>query len=367
MAGITALFYALTGVHKPWVMLFYNALLHAFAFVVLIGLLTLLGFERRASLLASLPFLLFPSSLTWTAQIHRDGLYIAGFYLIFLSLLLLIKKNSLYSLALLSIGVFMVYISRPHMLIPLKYTIAILSLIFFILFVYNFITRKEYNKAVLKLVLSILMVFIINPFLSKMQAQTAQTEMQVQTAQTEIQAQTAQAQTIQPDWIKTPFLPEKLDNMFRVLAEIRKSFVEYYTNKPGNIDHDFVPCSLLDFIKYTPRAMQIGLFSPFPNIWFTKGGTASGTIARYITPFEAVFVYLCLAISPWVIYRFRKDLAFWTLLFISLLFIWLHVLSEPNFGAIYRKRYAFIMFLTAMSVATVLENKDRLRLKWLKR
>ncbi|SHK41466.1 hypothetical protein [Thermocrinis minervae] len=371
MAGITAFFYALTGIHKPWVMLFYNAFLHALAFITLIGILRLFGFGKKVSLLASVPFLIFPSSLTWTSQIHRDGLYIAGFYLMFLAFVLLIKRNPFYGLIPFSVGILFVYVSRQHMLIPLKYIIAILSLIFLVSSVYIFIRRMDYKTNVLRFLTAVCMIILINPLLPQLQLNQIQSDLQLNQIQSDqqlnqiqsdqqlnqLQSDQPQSGELQSSWIRTPFLPEKLDNMFWSLASVRESFIRYYSNHAGNIDHDFIPHSFWDFVKYMPRALQIGLFAPFPNMWFTKGGTPGGTVARYITPFEALFIYLCLAVFPFVVYRFRKDLSFWVVTMVSLSIIWLHVLSEPNVGAIYRKRYGFIMLMSAFSLAFVLDKR----------
>jgi hypothetical protein len=103
MSGIAGLSYALTGIHKPWVLLPFNAFLHASAGLILYILLRLLDISKKTALIFTIPFIIFPTSLTWVSQIHKDGLYILGMYLTFLSLALAfsneIKKNVISILA----------------------------------------------------------------------------------------------------------------------------------------------------------------------------------------------------------------------------------------------------------------------------
>ena len=78
---VVGFFYFLFGVHKPWILLPFNAFLHAFSGVLLIIILQKFGFSKKVSFLSSLFFVFFPSSFYWTSQIHNEGIYIFGFYL----------------------------------------------------------------------------------------------------------------------------------------------------------------------------------------------------------------------------------------------------------------------------------------------
>jgi hypothetical protein len=151
-------------------------------------------------------------------------------------------------------------------------------------------------------------------------------------------------------------VPEKIDNMLYSLSEWRYKFIhEYFKGAVGNIDTDFVPNKASDYILYLPRALLIGLFSPFPDVWFSKGGTAGGTLAKYITPFETIIIWIGVFSFIFAFVRFYNSPSFWIIFILSLIFIYLYVISEPNLGPIYRKRYVFLLLLLSINFASVYE------------
>lgn len=77
VAGVASVFYALI-TPKPWVVLPLNAALHATAGLVLMHMVNKICGNWRTSLLATLPFVFFPSTLTWTSQMHNDSYAILG-------------------------------------------------------------------------------------------------------------------------------------------------------------------------------------------------------------------------------------------------------------------------------------------------
>jgi len=79
-AGVAAIFYVLVA-PEPWSIIPLNAALHATAALILHSLLRLFVSPRRA-LLGTLPFVLYPSAMTWYTQLHKDGFFIAGMLLL---------------------------------------------------------------------------------------------------------------------------------------------------------------------------------------------------------------------------------------------------------------------------------------------
>jgi hypothetical protein len=147
MSNTTGIFYAITGIYEPWIMLFYNAFLWATASIVLISLLLRLGFSFRASFLASLPFIFFPSNLTWNAQIHRDGIYILGFISLFYSVVVLFnkKENKDFIKALFSgvIGITLIYLARQHMVLILKYLFLIMIFLLLCVLIFYLVKNRK--------------------------------------------------------------------------------------------------------------------------------------------------------------------------------------------------------------------------------
>ena len=336
MSGIAGLFYALTGIHKPWVLLTYNAFLHASAGLILYILLRLLDISKKTALIFTVPFIIFPTSLTWVSQIHKDGLYILGMYLTFLSLALAfsneIKRNVISMLAGV-VGAFVFFtVGREYALKIVYYFYALFLLISLLTATINLVRKGK--ESFLRYGKTAFVFFVIFVTYGLLQPQP-------------------QTQTIQTQWYWNPYIPDKIENLFYTLAVWRNEiWAQYLSGRPGAIDEDVKFRSVGDFIEYTPRALTVGFFSPFPRFWFSQGSTTGGTIVRYITPFEAIYLWLAWLLLPIALWFHRKKLWFWLVFLICLGFAWLHVVAEPNVGPIVRKRYGYVMLLSAVSYST---------------
>jgi hypothetical protein len=388
MSGIAGLFYALTGIHKPWVLLPFNAFLHASAGLILYILLRLLDISKKTALIFTIPFIIFPTSLTWVSQIHKDGLYILGMYLTFLSLALAfsneIKKNLISILAGV-LGAFVFFtVGREYVLKIVYYFYALFLFISLLTATINLVWKgKEsflrYGKTALVFFVIFLTYGLLQPqtqiqIPAQEQEQpqtqeqprvTAQAQEQAQPQaqpqeqeqmQTQTQEQTQTQATAQARWYWSPYIPDKIENLFYTLAVWRNEiWAQYLSGYPGAIDEDIKFRSVGDFIEYTPRALTVGFFSPFPRFWFSQGSTTGGTIARYITPFEAIYLWVAWLLLPIALWFHRKKLWFWFVFLMCLGFVWFHVVAEPNVGPIVRKRYGYVMLLSAVSYSTAVE------------
>jgi len=340
MSGIAGLFYALTGIHKPWVLLPFNAFLHASAGLILYILLRLLEISKKTALIFTIPFIIFPTSLTWVSQIHKDGLYILGMYLTFLSLALAfsneIKKNVISILAGVLGALIFFTVGREYALKIVYYFYALFLLISLLTATVSLVWKgKESFLRYGKTALILLVIFVTYGLLQP---------------QTQTQTQT------QTQWYWNPYIPDKIENLFYTLAVWRNEiWAQYLSGRPGAIDEDIKFRSVGDFIEYTPRALTVGFFSPFPRFWFSQGYTTGGTIARYITPFEAIYLWFAWLLLPIALWFHRKKLWFWLVFLMCLGFVWFHVIAEPNVGPIVRKRYGYVMLLSAVSYSTAVE------------
>jgi hypothetical protein len=70
-----------------------NALLHAFAAVMLLRILDMFIPRRRWSILVVLPFVLFPSAILWYSQILKDAFSIAGALSLLVGLVMLSRLD----------------------------------------------------------------------------------------------------------------------------------------------------------------------------------------------------------------------------------------------------------------------------------
>ncbi|MGB9794577.1 hypothetical protein, partial [Caldisericum exile] len=204
MSGITAFFYALTGIYEPWVMLFYNAFLHATSGVLLYFIYREFEISERLSLIFSAIFIIAPTSLTWTTQIHKDGLYIAGILLTMLAIVYSFKnsiKKNIMSVVLGFIGGVLFWIVGRGYALEIAYYFYMLFLgIILVTFIVNIALKIGNYITYLRSFVVLLLVFILI-YTLKPQPQT-------------------QTQT-QTTWEYTWFLPRSVDEQFKRLSEWR--------------------------------------------------------------------------------------------------------------------------------------------------
>lgn len=128
----------------------------------------------------------------------------------------------------------------------------------------------------------------------------------------------------------------------------------HFKDVKGNIEQDFMPQKASDFVFYFPRGLYVGLFYPTPNFWFKEGGTTGGTIARNIIPFETVIIWIGIIGFIFALPNLPNRFSVFIILMLCTIFIYLHVITEPNLGPIVRKRYVFISTLIAFSYSYLL-------------
>ena len=93
VAGVAALAYLLI-YPAPWALLPLNGVLNACACVGLFLVLRRFAPDPSAALLASLPFILFPSNLVWNSQMHNENYAVPGVIGILLGWMLLVTLRA---------------------------------------------------------------------------------------------------------------------------------------------------------------------------------------------------------------------------------------------------------------------------------
>jgi len=119
------------------------------------------------------------------------------------------------------------------------------------------------------------------------------------------------------------------------------------------IDRDVVITRPVDFVTYTPRALQIGLFAPFPAHWFESGKAPGGSMMRKISAIEMLGTYLALLFLPYALLCWRRQIETWLISGFGLGMILVYTFVTPNLGSLYRMRYGFLMLLIGLGVGAV--------------
>jgi hypothetical protein len=107
-----------------------------------------------------------------------------------------------------------------------------------------------------------------------------------------------------------------------------------------------------DFFVYLPRALAIGLWAPFPSMWFGEGYIV-GTAGRLASGVEMLAIYACELLAFGAVILGRRRVPAFLLLLIATSGVVALALVVSNLGTLYRFRYTFwILFIvTAVSGA----------------
>ncbi len=115
----------------------------------------------------------------------------------------------------------------------------------------------------------------------------------------------------------------------------------------SNVDEDVKFNSSADIVRYVPRALAIGFFAPFPNMWFANGSQVGAT-GRRLSGLETSVLYLLELLSLVSLWRLRKNLAVWLWFGIVIFGTMALGLIVLNIGAFYRIRYPYCMLLVIL-------------------
>ena len=389
-AGVAGALYALTW-PKPWVLAPLNAAVHAATALMVVKLLLVFIKDRKAALIAAIPFVFFPSSMLWYTQIHRDGYYILGMLLFIYGFLMIVNygdKNKIISregIGFISTfsGIVLIWLTRPHGVVIFQYMGIILFLLIGAFLLYLAIRQGiRWKNVILKLVLISLLIMIIFPLTQTAGAdkysrdpglgESKQTLVNMLSGSFEENILWASAGELTSSafkvaekkdlvieeeeypWVRTSWLPVSVDNQLYSMAVLRSvEYKEIYGETASGIDCDVSFHSAVDYIYYLPRALQIAFLAPFPADWFQEGTYESTTFFRRVSAFEMTFIYLMFIPLAYGIWIWRKKIELYVLLLFCTMMMLPIVYSVPNVGTIYRYRYGYLMLLVSLGVAAL--------------
>jgi len=154
-------------------------------------------------------------------------------------------------------------------------------------------------------------------------------------------------------WIRSDWLPEGVEKKIFGIAGERRG-----VSRSGGktvIDAHIRLNSAEAFLAYLPRALQVGLLSPFPDLWCGEGSTEGSTMARRVLGLVTPIFWLCLLGVPIGLARHRNKTVAWVSCGYCMLGLLLFTYAYSNVGTMMRFRYGFYMFLVAFGFATWME------------
>jgi hypothetical protein len=165
----------------------------------------------------------------------------------------------------------------------------------------------------------------------------------------------------QKDWHDSHWLPETINKKLKQIALRRESTRRYNQGVAAltNIDHAVDFQSPMDILLYLPRAVWVGLLTPFPNQWFQSGTAKISLIMRWWAGIEMMYVYTILigflvTIRSIAITRLQTVLCS-----VSLLAMTIFVLVMNNSGTLYRLRFLFIHLIIAVLAGAFFSSRSK--------
>jgi len=373
--GIMAAVYVITGV-SPLYLVPLNAAVHGLSAILLFLILHRCGFRPRECFAGVLPFAFFPSTLTWVAQFHKDGIYCLGLFAMILGCLLILGsihwKKRVVGVILVFWGGLMVALVRDYSL-----------LVFFVAagfsgFVYSFFAWRrsaaQRNQAGIVFLLflgSLLPVLFLagekgsegkgDPLRKDevILVENSNGRAGPSSDQAELPTDEGPPQTF---WVESFWLPDFVDQRVHQLIHNRTIFLWLFPESGSLVDEERPFRNAMEVLSYVPRAMAVGLLAPFPAKWFGEAASPTGGIHRKVSAFEMIFSYACLmSLLACLLFRPQRDR--WFVALTAVLMILPLVYAVPAVGSLYRLRFGPYALLLGLGLAFLYQQWTARRLK----
>lgn len=288
---------------------------------------------------------LWPSLLMFSTQLLRDPLFIGAFLLLFLSLILCIKRTHVLSLKQAVGGgvagmfaLFLILLARSTM----WEIVIVITITGALLCVLTQIMARKFNLQRTIAILLICFAAFVLPKIMVGRTVTDRAERLMYSQATGGSASTSR-------WTRKA----------QQIGLMRQRFVTAYTSAGSNLDTDVQINGFGDAVRYLPRAVAIGLFAPFPRMWFTRG-TKVGLTGRLVTGVEMLGFYLIFALACLCVFRERRNLLVWFLFGSSVFASVVLAYVVVNAGALYRMRYPYCILIILLAVAGLFSLRKKL-------
>lgn len=361
-AGIASFFYAVFS-PSPTSVLPFNAVVHALSACA--ALLILRNFFSVVpALIGALVFALNPASFEWVAQIHRDGIFILGNLLFICGILSFFRSpregggqrlQYLSSMVFMPvIGITLVWVARPYWVQVMLAT----TLLLLIPAAFGGLSRwramnRRYIAGLIAAFFSVLMfqlwlVKFHTPYEPISIPESVSADSFPESVSADSYAEWVKRNPFL--WKRTNWVPQVVEERFYRLAIAR----EGAKSQAGNtlVDARWRLDSTGAILEYLPRALQLGLLSPFPELWTGLASTPAMTMARKVMGGVTLFFYVCLLGLGVGLWQLRRNMLPWVMIGVCLIGILTYALTYPNIGTLIRYRYGFYMLLVGFGLAS---------------
>jgi uncharacterized membrane protein len=367
--AILASLYALFG-HTPGLIIPINAAIHALGGVLIFLLAKEISSKEsvgtKAGIIAASLFVIFPSSLNWYGQLHKDGYAIAGTLLILLTWVKAVKgcadtRSYLVLLAAHFAGVVLVGIVRPYSLKLLL--IASLGVLLFVILDAALRRRLAQEKKLVVYFLVAALTLVGGIGVASSLKSTAVMSTAIKPTLNSIQFGETYANWDFKDawhWQNTGVLPNLIEDHIELAARTRAGMIEHGLSMHAKsmIDENSRPQNDAAVFAYLPRALQVSIFAPFPSDWLQ-----SKSIIRLVSVAETLICYICFP-GVFLLLMYQRHRTLWLSICFAVFFLLICGFIVPNLGSLYRMRYAYQFVMVMLGVLgwiTWFDEKSRLK------
>ncbi|HKO41870.1 MAG TPA: hypothetical protein VJU84_01165 [Pyrinomonadaceae bacterium] len=316
--------------------------------IVLVYRLGVDTFDARAGLFAAGVVALWPSYLLHSTQLLKDQFFIIAMLALvyagvrLLSVHLTLPAGFRAGVAG-GVAVVAIWLIRREMWQLAFASVVILALLVVACSLYEKRLRAGTAAGTAVLVLALCIPFAVRPYRNPNPDSPAGKAIQAKPETPECQRRLALAQ-----------LEGGHDRGFRSLRGriVRSRVAATCAPSGSNIDADLQLNRDRDIALYLPRAFAIGMFAPFPGMWFSTGELV-GLKGRMLSGGEMLVTYLIELAALLGLWFGRGRLTTWMLTLSVAVGITALGLAMPNIGTLYRLRYAFWMMLVVLAAGGV--------------
>ncbi|HEU5132847.1 MAG TPA: STT3 domain-containing protein, partial [Pyrinomonadaceae bacterium] len=123
----------------------------------------------------------------------------------------------------------------------------------------------------------------------------------------------------------------------------RRAGFRFYHARASDIDPEVQFSSTAEIVKFIPRALVIGFFAPFPNMWVQEG--SFGFATRVVSGLETLAMYVLYLAVALCVWRERRNQKMWLLFLVAAIGMLALGLVVVNAGALFRLRYSLWMLM----------------------
>lgn len=300
---------------------------------------------KLGGVVVAIAFLVSPSSLQWYGQNHKDAFSIMGVLLVLEAWLGAQRSggtglsDSVRSIGQIALGAVFLGVMRPYYVV----LVAVGAISSFAVTMVWDLLRKSLSVSCTVRLAS--MVFVL--------AGMGYLFAQFGSAAAVFSETTTSYVSHSFHWESTDVVPSVVDKALHRASELRAHFVVFgrRVGAGSEIDGDRLPNSAASAFAYLPRALFVGLFSPFPDSWADRV-----TLPRLIGAMETAVWYVFVLGAGIAVARHKSRRLLSGAVFCAILIL-IFAYVHPNVGTLYRQRYGvwhFFMLIGAIGWASLI-------------